>query len=110
MSYSLHITCAAERDIDNAADYIEFVLKNPDAAERLLDAVTEDISSLAMNPEIYPVVDDSVLRSWGIRFITIKNYLAFYTIDAKRSTIYIVRFLYSKRDWRTILKHGIDFS
>ena len=110
MSYTLHITRAAEQDIGDAADYIEVVLKNPDAADRLLDAVTEIVSALAISPEIYPVVDDPVLRSWGIRFITVKNYLAFYTIDDENRTIYIVRFLYNKRDWHTILGQGIDFS
>lgn len=39
MSYRVHITSAAEHDIMQAADYIEFTLKNPDAAEHLLDAV-----------------------------------------------------------------------
>ena len=38
MSYSIHITATAERDILRAADYIKFTLKNPTAAEHLLDA------------------------------------------------------------------------
>lgn len=41
MSYSIHITATAERDILRAADYIEFTLKNPTAAEHLLDAATK---------------------------------------------------------------------
>ena len=36
MSYQVHITSTAEHDIMQAADYIEFTLKNPDAAENLL--------------------------------------------------------------------------
>ena len=36
MSYQIHITSTAEHDIMQAADYIEFTLKNPDAAENLL--------------------------------------------------------------------------
>ena len=38
MSYQVHITSTAEHDIMRAADYIEFTLKNPDAADNLLDA------------------------------------------------------------------------
>ncbi|RHC34348.1 type II toxin-antitoxin system RelE/ParE family toxin, partial [Agathobacter rectalis] len=30
MSYRVHITSTAEHDIMRAADYIEFILKNPD--------------------------------------------------------------------------------
>ncbi len=36
MKYQLHITQSAERDLIQAADYIEFVLKNPQAADDLL--------------------------------------------------------------------------
>ena len=46
MSYQVHITSTAEHDIMRAADYIEFTLKNPDAADNLLDAATEQIGSL----------------------------------------------------------------
>ena len=41
MKYELHITRAAENDLNEAADYIEFVLMNPQAADHLLDAVEE---------------------------------------------------------------------
>ena len=47
MSYSIHITATAERDILRAADYIEFTLKNPTAAEHLLDAATKQINGYA---------------------------------------------------------------
>ena len=50
MSYHIHITSTAERDILRAADYIEFVLKNPDAADHLLDTVTAQINSLSEFP------------------------------------------------------------
>lgn len=84
MSYSIHITATAERDILRAADYIKFTLKNPTAAEHLLDAATKQINSLSDMPEKYYLVDDPVLASWEIRFIIINNYLAFYTIDKEK--------------------------
>ena len=46
MSYDIHITRAAERDLLNAADHIEFVLKNPKAADDLLDEAEKQINSL----------------------------------------------------------------
>ena len=69
MSYTIHITATAERDIIRAADYNEFTLKNPTAAEHLLDVATEQINSLADLPEKLRLVDDPVLARWGIRFI-----------------------------------------
>ncbi len=61
MSYQVHITSTAEHDIMCAADYIEFTLKNSDAAVNLLDAVTEQIGSLADLPQKFRLVDDPVL-------------------------------------------------
>ena len=35
MNYEVYITAAAERDLNEAVDYIEFVLLNPQAAEQM---------------------------------------------------------------------------
>ena len=108
MSYQVHITSTAEHDIMCAADYIEFTLKNPDAADHLLDAVTGQIGSLTDLPQKFRVVDDPVLASLGIRFVIINNYLAFYTIDEEKQTVIIVRFLYQKSNWTSILRQGFS--
>ena len=69
MSYNLHITSVAQRDISQAADYIEFVLKNPKAADDLLEETDQKINALLPFPAEHPVVEDRLLSSWGIRFI-----------------------------------------
>ena len=91
-----------------AADYIEFTLKNPNAADNLLDVSTEQIGSLADLPQKFRLEDDPVLASWGIRFVIINNYLAFYTIDEEKQTVIIVRFLYQKSNWTSILRQGFS--
>ncbi len=101
MKYDIYITSAAQKDIADAADYIEYTLKNPAAAEQLLDHVTIKIKDLEIFPEKYTTVNDPVLASWGIHFITIDHYIAFYTI--REHSVYIIRFLYQKRDWQKIL-------
>ena len=106
MSYQVHITSTAEHDIMRAADYIEFTLKNLTAADNLLDVATEQIGLLVDLPQKFRLVDDSVLASWGIRFVIINNYLAFYTIDEEKQTVIIVRFLYHKSNWTSILRQG----
>ena len=106
MSYHLHITSTAEHDIMRAVDYIEFVLKNPQAADNLLDAVTKQIGTLSVFPQKFRIVDDPVLASWKIRFVIINNYLAFYTIDEEKQTVMVVRFLYQKSNWCSILRQG----
>ena len=44
------------------------------------------------------------LKHQGIRFVQIKNYLAFYVV--KESQVTVIRFLYAKSDWISILKSG----
>ena len=109
MTYQIYIAKIAEQDIADALDYIEFILKNPKAADDLLNLISERIGVLSEDPEIHPIVEDVVLKDWGIRFLLIRNYLAFYTIDHSAKRIYIVRFLYGKRNWIHILKQGISF-
>ena len=104
MSYHLHITSIAERDISQAADYIEFVLKNPKAADDLLEETDQKINALLPFPQEHPIVEDKLLAAWGIRFTQIKNYLAFYVVEENQVTV--IRFLYAKSDWISILKVG----
>ena len=104
MMYQVRITSRAQEDIDKAADYIEYALKNPQAADALLDAAEAEIASLSDMPEPYALVRDDVLASWGIRCARIKNYMAFYTVDEAHKTVYVVRFLYGKSNWAAILR------
>ena len=104
MNYQLYITGVAERDISQAVDYIEFVLKNPKAADDLLEETDQKINALLPFPQEHPIVEDKLLAAWGIRFTQIKNYLAFYVIEENQVTV--IRFLYAKSDWISILKVG----
>ena len=105
MNYDIHITGKAELDLNEAADYIEFTLLNPQAADDLLDKVDEEINKLSYMPEKHKVVEDPVLAAWGIRLIVIDSYLAFYVIDNGAGIVHIVRFLYSRRNWISILRN-----
>ena len=89
MKYNIHVTQAAERDMANAYDYIDLVLKNPTAADKLLDVADEKIGALAEFPHKFEVVSDKLLSLWGIRFTIVMNYLAFYTVDDATQTVHI---------------------
>ncbi len=108
MTYDIHITATAERDLLRASDHIEFVLKNPKAADDLLDEAEAQISSLANFPEKFRLVDDSVLAYWGIRFVIVNGYLAFYIISKETNQVIVVRFLFQKSNWTAILRQGFS--
>ena len=102
--YFIKITEPAEGDLLDAAQYIAIDLKNRIAANRLLDDVDEAIYSLEEMPSRHALVDDDVLAGYGIRFFPVHNYLVFYVIREEIKTVVIERFLYSRRDWITILR------
>ncbi len=106
MSYDIHITATAERDMLSASYHIEFSFKNPKAADELLDEADITINSLADFPKRFQLVDDPILASWGIRFVIIKNHLAFYVISEEDKRVIIVRFLFQKSNWIAILRQG----
>ena len=103
MSYAVNITHSASRDIEEAADYIEYSLKNPDAADKLLKAIEEKLETLTNYPKKYALVSDELLSARGVRFLQIGNYMAFYVIDEADRAVYVIRFLYNRRDWKHLL-------
>lgn len=107
MKYSILITEKAKRDVNEAADYIEYVLFNPEAADDLLDEVERSLNKLSHMPDKYKVVNDPVLASWGIRMKVINNYIAFYVVDVNSKTVTIIRFLYGKRNWISVLSNDM---
>ncbi len=106
MSYTLHFTETTVRDLNEAEAYIDHVLLNPDATDALLDKLDNELQRLTDYPQSHPVIDDPILKAQYIRFIAVNHYLAFYTIDETRHLVYILRFLYGKRDWISVIKQG----
>ena len=58
-------------------------------------------------PAKFGIVDEPVLKAWGIRIFYINNYLVFYRIDEAANSVNIVRFLCGKRNWKSILRLDI---
>ncbi len=103
MIYDLEISDQAECDLDEAAQYIAFVLENPDAAAALIDAVEAEFATLTEFPHRGTLVNDKRLAAFGIRFVTVKNYHIFFQINEADSQVYFLRILYAKRDWANLL-------
>lgn len=108
MNFRVQTTDQFEQDLNRTLDYIEFTLKNSRAADDLLDEAEHTVASLSQMPERYALAGDELLASWGIRLVRVKNYLAFYTVDRETQTVQVIRFLYGKSDWRSILQEQHD--
>jgi plasmid stabilization system protein ParE len=102
--YSVHITDIAEEDILTTVKYVADILKAPIAANSLLDEIDKYESLLENTPNMFSFVPDEYLRTKGIKYVMVKKYMMFYTIDEDEQTVNVTRFLYGPRDWRKILK------
>ena len=105
MKYSIFVTGKAKQDLIEAADYIEYTLLNPKAADDLIDRFEKEINNLAFMPEKHQLANDPVLAAWGIRMIALNNYIVFYTVDKESKSISVIRFLYGKRNWISVLSN-----
>jgi len=110
MKYSLNITDIAEEDILSTIKYIANELKNSIAANNLLDEIEKHELILEDTPGIYPLVHDEYLAEKGLKYVKIKNFLLFYTIDKKNKIVNIIRFLYGRRDWKKILRNNKEIT
>ena len=104
MKYEIEITEAAQRDFEDIYLYISDSLCNRQAASVMVSLLDKNIRTLADMPEAYPLANDEYLRNMGIRFISVNNYIVFYTVNVNKQKVYVVRILYGKRNWADILR------
>ena len=104
MKYNVEVARTATQDLNATAAYIVNQLKNPTAARHLLKSVFECVDSLEELPARYPVIDEPILEAQHLRFIPVHSYLLFYQIDEATQVVHVLRFLYGKSNWVSILK------
>lgn len=94
--YKVQYLPAAHKDIREAIGYVANDLSAPTTARKLYNEINEKIETLLEYPYMYPLYlcEGNLLDE--IRFLSIGNYLMFYTV--KRDIIEIRRFIYKKRD------------
>ena len=97
----------AEQDINESVRYVTLQLKNPIAGQRLLGNTIDCVDSLESFPARFPVIDDPILVIHQIHFVPVQNYLLFYQIHEPSHTVMVLRFLYGKSDWASILKNDL---
>lgn len=89
-------THRARQDLFVLYDYIAYVLLSPEAARRTADRIAREVRSLSSLPERHPLYHDEPWRSRNVRFLTVRNYLIFYTTDPE--TVTVLRIMYAGRD------------
>jgi plasmid stabilization system protein ParE len=103
--YSVHVTDIAGEEISTTVRYIADVLKAPMAANNLLDEIEKYENLLENTPNIFSFVPDKYLRTKGIKYVMVKNYMMFYAINENEKAVDVIRFLHGRRDWKRILEN-----
>ncbi len=94
----------AEYDLLDIEYYIFVDLCNPQASERITEGILGAAERLGEYPAGHPLVDDELLRGVGLRMTHFDNYNIFYHYSEEDDVVYIIRVLYNKVDWRSMLK------
>lgn len=97
--YTLRLLNAAEEDLTEIVTYI--AAENPTAAMQMAAKIEKNISLLADNPYLGRIPEDEELVRLGYRFLVVRNYLIFYTVE--EHTIFIYRIIHGARDYLQIL-------
>lgn len=101
--YKIKINELAEQDLENAGDYVAFILLNPIAAENTVNGIRKQVNKLQYFPESHELDDDSILAELGVHKTYYKEYKIFFTIAEDKETVYVVRILHMLVDSRAWL-------
>lgn len=99
--YNVEILETAQNDIIEISLYISEQLKNPTAAENLVDKIYDMAESLADFPHSYALyypIDNAKQLKREYRKIPIDNYLLFYHVNEKTKSVIVSRVIYAKRN------------
>lgn len=98
MAYKVHISAPAKKRLDEAVDYIVRDLAAPQAAGKLGIAFGNLLDNLEAFPYMYPI--DMRLQSLSdkeLRIAPVRGYRAFYFVDERLKTVFIVSFLHMRQ-------------
>ena len=101
MPEKIVISDAAYNDLDEIFSYISSDLCAPGAAGKLIDNIFDSMEPLCDFPLIGAIPNNKVLAAKGYRLLTVDNFIVFYI--PKDNEVHVVRVIYGRRDWKTIL-------
>lgn len=94
--YRLQYLPLFEQDLIQTASYITNVLRNPDAAKKLLDDVETAILERLNNPLAFEPYPSAKKRKYTYYRIYVRNYVIYYVVIG--DVMEVRRFLYGARD------------
>ena len=97
-NYEIVMTPDAVEDLWELRNYIADVLLSPDTALEYIQAVREEIASLAQFPARFKPMDDEPWHSRGVRRLLAKNFYVYYWIEEPIKRVFVMNVIYARRD------------
>lgn len=97
----VHISPEAQNDMQDIKGYIERELDNPAAAVNVVSKIIKAIRRLMDFPDSGTPLSVVLDINTDYRFLVSDSYLVFYRRE--NESVYVVRVLYGRRDYRKIL-------
>jgi len=97
--YQVRLLRVAEEDFIEIISFIP--ADNSTAAESIASKIEKNLDLLSANPNLGRIPRKEEIRNLGYRYLIVKNYLIFYTIEEK--TIFIHRILHGARNYKGLL-------
>lgn len=97
-NFTVLYSAAAENDLAEIFEYISSTLKEVHTAQNLVRRIMKDIDLLKNMPLRFPV-DENIQFNVTIRTLKTGNFITFYSVDEKASTVQILRVVYGSRDF-----------
>ena len=94
--YKLRFLPMFEDDLNEVVDYIGDHLKNPHAAEKLIDEIQGAIQNRLNNPESFEKYHSVIERQYPYYRIYVKSYTVFYVVID--DVMEVRRLVYNKRN------------
>lgn len=98
MHYEVKLTPQAVEQMQETVSYISHILLEPEIARRWADLLQQEISSLNSMPARFPLTEEEPWHTYGIRKMTVKNFLVYYLIDEGKKAVIITAVIYGRRD------------
>jgi plasmid stabilization system protein ParE len=102
--YKVRITTNAFEDMKGIKLYITNELCNHQAADKLINEFYEAIESLSSMPERHNIISEKTMPiTVGLRRVPVGNYNIFYRCLEDEGVVSIIRVLYDKREWKSLV-------
>ena len=98
MNYKVNLTQKAKYDMREIYRYIATELQSEKHAKGQFDRLEKSIFKLNEMPERFRIYDREPWHRRNLRIMPVDNYLVFYIVDNRTTTVTVLRIMYRGRD------------